>query len=285
MNIREKTIINNLRSKNGDIVNRQLQQLFYTDINCSDDIRAIRGAIQKTIRYFFSDRVYAGRFREIYDTVLEMLLKDIQKASTTVFDNVQNLKNYLKGMTHNICVNPRKRKEIHICLGINTEDDPLIPSNDREDDAETVGEKEGLFTEEPADVILERYISLIPNKSYRDILYELDIKEVKNIDYAAKHGMTVNAVNVCHRHAKIELTRAALAAIRKESKLIFEKNKQILSKSDAELLDSFFSGKPNSKDKKVAEALQRLMIKYNREIRNRHKARIESSKALRQSEK
>ena len=69
MNIREKAIIKNLLSENALIRNVQAQQLFYSDINnCGDDIRSIRGAIKKTIRYFFSDGIYLGKFDEIYQS-------------------------------------------------------------------------------------------------------------------------------------------------------------------------------------------------------------------------
>lgn len=270
MNIREKAIIKNLLSENALISNVQAQQLFFSDINnCGDDIRSIRGAIKKTIRYFFSDGIYLGKFDEIYQTIVAILLEDIKKAGMCVFDNVKSsLKPYLNTMTHNICIKRRDEIDGAICVKPPKNTDPIETAKaEKEEEPDDSDLPEG---------ILDYYISLIPNKSYRELLYELDINGVKNIDYAKKNGESVNSVNIRHKRARLELTKVALPEIRKECKEIFVKHRNKITKDEADLLEKFFAGISDYDRGKVAQAIHKLIKKYNSEIqqaRNERKSR------------
>lgn len=276
MNIREKVIIKNLLSENASLCNSQLQQLFYSDLkDCSEDIKDIRGAIQKTIRYFFSDSIYFGKFCEVYDVVVSLLFISIKKAGASVFDNVQTtLKKYLNTMTHNICANPKSRKEINISIGVNPYDDPFGFINDKDDDRDTDEPLEP-ETDGYAEGILDYYISLIPSKSYRDLLRALDIEGIKNKDYAFMHGLSVNAVNIQHKRAKLELTIAVLPVIREDCRDIFEKHKVDIATTEASLLTRFFSGERELDSEKIAQAMRKLIKLYNKELHRKQKERHE----------
>ena len=287
MNIREREIILRLRSGDPRVRNRQVEDLFYR--------KGAEGSLQpelnKVISFCFQGPKYAGLKEELYNTLVTLVLKDVDKASDeTMLGIEKTLKGYFFQMARN-CAN-RERKYIDRSLGINDMDvsldregrRPLVgedPWEETEDDLLSVL----LFGEDhPAEdqprrkvmacMLLERYMAGIKVEDYRKILYAIDIEEWPHD--RIERELQIKDIDQTHRRAKLALIRAALPDIRKHCSDYYAHHRGDVSPAEADLLDRFFGGESKVPGKKVAEAYSNLLKVVRREKKDLLKAKKQS---------
>lgn len=271
MNIREKEIIRNLRSKDAEVKNRQVAELFYGK---GKDTEQLRNQVNKVVLYCYSGLKYKDMRREIYDTLVSLICEDIWNAPDEVLDNIDNLSWYFFRLSRN-CAN-RMRNYIHVCIGVKT-DVAIGPSNDKESEDDSTEDAISIFLDENRaddeqsrdDValdIINRYISKIPRKEYRDIIVAIDINDWSHEKIAKEFGICDKDINRFHRRAKVALTQVALPDIKNHCADFFYKNRDLLSEKDGSMLQLFFDGTDKLKTSEIAKIYIKLIkvVKKNR---------------------
>lgn len=281
MNIREKGIINNLRSTNPAVKNRQVSDIFYSD---KEETKALREIIHKVIRKYYSGEEYRQWKEDLYNTLVSMVCEDILEAPlSTLYGIKKTLPDYLYGMARSCAC---RRKYIDSALGIDSKHEFLDASRDIEDEPDSDPNgiliifdhedaiDEGRTSEAIAKELINKYINLIPNIDYRDILVAIDLNGESHEKVAKRLGISVGNVNTLHRRAKVSLTRAALPDIKKNCEEFFDKYRDVLGKEETDRLDAFFSGGRGSKEKE-----DDIARSYIRLVKRVKAMRVENSKA------
>lgn len=271
MNIREKEIISNLRSPEAATKNRQVFELFYGK---GKDTEVLRKKVKDVIHFCFSGDKYHGKQDEIYDTLVSLICEDIWKASAETIEKIDNLSWYFFRLARN-CAN-RNRSIIHVCIGIK-DDTTLGAEHDKKQEEEEIiddiltvfiddnpndGDKP---REDVAAAIVNRYISKVPRKEYRDIIIAIDINDWSHEQITRKLGIRPKDIDQFHRRAKLALTTAALPDIKKHCVVFFHKYRYLLSQEDSERLDCFFSNSGISKGNDIASIYLSLVKAVNKE--------------------
>lgn len=275
MNIREQQIIRGLRSSNererGDLIS----ELFFGKGGGTNDLKEI---LQRVVKICYGGAKYAGCYRQIYETLVEMVCLDIWKAADSTIEGIKELKGYFFQVTRN-CANSN-RKTIEGLLGINGQDRPInperpLPSEPEEPEDEDGSELfvflffggndvelDGRTREDLARELVKRYIGQISRENYRKVLYAIDIWGWSH--ERIERELDIHNIDQNHRRARLALTRVALPDIRKTCYGYFDRHRDSLSSGEADLLDRFFHAGGGPTDD-VAKAYMKLVKVVKRE--------------------
>lgn len=302
MNIREREIILRLNSKNPDVRNRQVSELFYGK---GEDTRRLREEFNKIIRYCFQGPKYRGMHDDIYSTLVSLVCEAIWSAREDKFEEAQNLEAYFFRMARN-CANG-KRRFIDQALGINDREESLegegfkqpVGEDPRDDGGDdlliilTFGRSDissDRSRKELAKELVERYISSIANDNYRTVLYAVDIWKWPHERIEKELG--IDNIDQAHRRAKLALIRAALPDIRKCCGEFFRHHRDCVSADDAAILDRFFAGEDRVPRKAVSVAYSNLLkvvkrerVAFLKEMKRRAREEKAALKAEKEAEK
>lgn len=280
MNIREKEIIEKFRSEDPSIRERQVHDVFYGK---REDTKALREAVMKVVRFCFSDKTYRDRTKDIYCILIPLIWEKFMKASDSTIQGIDNLPGYFYTVARN-CANS-ERIYIDESLGIIKSSTPLGPEHDdktdEEDDIagimdaliENKPKFEGMRQTEIAKVLLDEYISQIPRREYRDILYAIDLKGWSHEKIVKEYGYDPQIIDLYHRYAKLALTRIALPDIKRNCSTFFRKYSKVLSPQEKEILDNFFTDNGAYHEKDIS-AIYLKLVKRVRKQRNEEKKEI-----------
>lgn len=264
MNSREKEIISNLRSSNQEIRDKQAKELFYGN---GKDTAELRKQIKSVMRKCFSGAKYRDKQKEIYDTLVSLVWEDILKDSSKKLENAYNIPSYFWTLAKN-CAN-NNRRYIHECIGIKDDED-LGPKNDKpnndddvhNDTLQVIIEDDSQIEEKPRELIaaelLNKYISKINRKEYRDIIIAIDINHWSHEKITRMLGIRPDDIDQFHRRAKLALTQAALPYIKKHCEAFFRRHSHLISPEDKTILERFFNYDDISKGTETAKAYMRL---------------------------
>lgn len=291
MNIREQRIIQGLRSEDERQRGDMVSALFYGKGGTTNQWKEI---LQRVVKICYGGPKYGGMYREIYETLVEMVCLDIFKASDAAIEGIKELKGYFFQTARN-CANSN-RKFIESSLGIDDKrtslddgDGKLPVSDDGEEDATGFfalllfggedADLEGRSREDLARELVKRYIDRIPCENYRKVLYAIDLWGWSHERIEREWGL--RNIDQNHRRARVALTKVALPDIKKTCGDYFGRHRDSLTGTEAALLDRFFQGEtvPPDAAAKAYAKLVKVVRHDQAEFRKQMRRAVREEKA------